>query len=326
MRNPYESKLDGYTKQEIKYEDFCELINIEPLKDMPKNRQIKELGSYMDIRAKYGKIIINKLYDQDEMLLVQKNSKFTEYFENMLIVLLNDCQDNVVKFTYSDIQKTFWMVNESYIKNKYHRQDYADSINIRIGSMLDFDKHEDIYEKRHNVDLFFNVSSRLMKQIINNALKSMKNRSLIAYKEGFMLYKRVYVPEAKDFRMDKMECNHEQVSEILDIKKRALDNFKLRTNQDAIFLTKDRREEYYNFINSEIKNSDLLNHSDYFGKLFEVNIGKEGIKIEADKIDSAHNKQLLNTNIQKKFLSGKELQCVNNLLKQRMVDDMISKY
>ena len=69
------------------------------------------------------------------------------------------------------------MVNDNYIKNKYNRQDYADSINIKMGSMLDFDKYEEKYEKRHNIDLFFNVSTRLMKQIINNALKSMKERS-----------------------------------------------------------------------------------------------------------------------------------------------------
>lgn len=324
MNNPYQY-LQDYTCKEILYKDFCELANLEQLKDMPKTRQLKELGAYMDIRSKYGKIIINKLYNQDEMLFIKKNSKFTKYFENMLISLLNECDGNIASFTYSEIQKMFWMVNDNYANNKFNRQEYADSLNIKMGSMLDFDKSEETIAKRHNVDLFFNVSARLMKQIINNALKSMKDRSLITYTEWFKLYKRVYVPEIQDFRMIGTVCNDEQVSEILDIKKQALDKFNIKTNQDAIFLEKLARDNYYEFINRSIKESELLNNSDYFGKMFIVNIGKEGIKVEANKIDMLFNKKLFNTNMQKKFLSGKELQCVSNLLKQRMVDDMISK-
>lgn len=324
MNNPYQF-LEEYIEKEIPYKDFCELANIEQLKDMPKNRQLKELGAYMDIRSKYGKIIISKIYDQYEMLIVKKNSKFTEYFENMLISLLNECDSNVASFTYSEIQKIFWMVNDNYANNKFDRQKYVDSLDIKMGSMLDFDKSEEEMVKRHNVDLFFSVSTRLMKQITNNALKSMKDRSLITYTEWFKLYKKVYVPEIQDFRMIGSVCSDEQVSEILDIKKQALDKFNIKTNQDAIFLEKHVRDDYYAFINNSIKDSELLNNSDHFGKMFIVNIGKEGIKMEADKIDMLFNKKLFNTNMQKKFLSGKELQCVSNLLKQRMVDDMISK-
>ena len=147
----------------------------------------------------------------------------------------------------------------------------------------------------------------------------------MTYTEWFKLYKETWIPEIKDFRMIGTVCTDDQVSEILDIKKQALDKFKIKTNQDAIFLEKDERDKYYRFINESIKGSEILNHSDYFGKMFIVNIGKEGIKVEADKIDMMSNKKLFNTNIQKKFLTGKELQCVNNLLKQKMVDDMISK-
>ena len=91
------------------------------------------------------------------------------------------------------------------------------------------------------------------------------------------------------------------------------------------FQKKNKRLNSNAFINPQLKIAKSLNHSDYFGKMFIVNIGKEGIKIEANKIDMISSKQLFNTNIQKKFLTGKELQCVNNLLKQRMVDDMIQK-
>lgn len=324
MNNPYEYLRDEVGK-ELPYSEFCQLMSIEKLKGMDKTRQIRSFDSYMDIQSKYGKVVINKLYNQDEMLIVKKNSRFTEYFENMLIFLLNQCEGNVASFTYSEIQRMFWMVNDNYIKNKYNRLEYINNMDFKMGNILDFDKHEETYIKKQNVDLFFNISDRLMKQITNNALKSMENRSLITYTEWFKLYKRTYVPEIQDFRMVGTVCTDEQTSEILDIKKQALDKFKIKKNQDVIFLNKERRLEYYDFINKSIKDSDILNHSDYFGKMFIVNIGKEGIKVEADKIDMLSNKKLFNTNIQKKFLTGKELQCVNNILKYRMVDDMISK-
>ena len=66
MNNPYQY-LEDFVGCELTYKEFCELNKVEPLKDMQKNRQIKGFGSYMDIQSKYGKVIINKLYNQDEI-------------------------------------------------------------------------------------------------------------------------------------------------------------------------------------------------------------------------------------------------------------------
>lgn len=326
MNNPYQY-LEEYIGQEMTYKEFCEIMKIEPLLKMQKTRQIKEFGNYMDIETRNGNVLISNIYNQDEMLFVQRNAKFKEYFENLMILWLNEQEGYYIDFTYSEIERFFCMVNENYKKYRFNRSGYISDNKLSVkGNAMDFDKEDLQYETHRNVDLFFNITDRLMKQIIDNVLESMQSRSLIMYSESYRLYKSVWVKEVKDFRtIVLLDCNDEQNSEIIDIKKKAMDKFKLKKKQDVIFLGFKKRQEYYDYINEEIKSSPNLGGADYYGKLFKVTIGKEGMKIESDKIDRLFNNKMFNTNLQYKFLTGSELQCVNNILKGIMVSDLISK-
>lgn len=326
MNNPYEY-LEDYTCKEIPYQEFCELTKVEPLLKMQKTRQIKEFGNYMDIETRNGNVLISKIYNQDEVLFVKRNAKFKDYFENLMILWLNEQNGFNIDFTYSEIEIFFCMVNENYKKYRFDRNGYISDNKLLVkGNMMDFDKGDLQYETYRNVDLFFNITDRLMKQIIDNVLKSMKDRSLIMYDESYRLYKRVWVKEKNDFRtIPLLDCNDEQRSEITDIKKKAMDKFELKKKQDIIFLGFNKRQKYYDYINEEIKASPTLGGADSYGKLFKVIIGKEGMQIESDKIDRMFNNKMFNTNLQYKFLTGSELQCVNNILKGIMVSDLISK-
>ena len=326
MNNPYQY-LEEYIGKETTYQEFCELTNVEPLLKMQKTRQIKEFGNYMDIETRNGNVLISKIYNQDEILFVKRNAKFKEYFENLMILWLNEQQGFNIDFTYAEIERFFCMVNENYKKYKYDRAGYISDNKLAVkGNAMDFDKGDLKYETYRNVDLFFNITDRLMKQIIDNVLNSMQSRSLIMYSESYRLYKRVWVKEAKDFRtISLLDCNDEQNSEIIDIKKKAMDKFGLKKKQDVIFLGFTKRQEYYDYINEEIKSNPNLGGADSYGKLFKVTIGKEGMQIESDKIDRMYNNKMFNTNLQYKFLTGSELQCVNNILKGIMVSDLISK-
>lgn len=326
MNNPYQY-LEEYVGKEIPYQDFCELNKVEPLLKMQKTRQIKEFGNYMDVETRNGNVLISKIYNQDEILFVKRNAKFKEYFENLMILWLNEQDGFNIDFTYAEIERFFCMVNENYKKYKYDRAGYISDNKLAVkGNMMDFDRGDLQYETYRNVDLFFNITDRLMKQVIDNVLKSMKDRSLIMYDESYRLYKRVWIKEKNDFRtIPLLDCNDEQKSEIIDIKKKAMDKFELKKKQDIIFLGFNKRQQYYDYINEEIKASPNLCGADSYGKLFKVVIGKEGMKIESDKIDRMFNNKMFNTNLQYKFLTGTELQCVNNILKGIMVSDLISK-
>ena len=66
MNNPYQY-LEDYTCKEIPYQEFCELIKVEPLLKMQKTRQIKEFGNYMDIETRNGNVKIIEIYSEDKI-------------------------------------------------------------------------------------------------------------------------------------------------------------------------------------------------------------------------------------------------------------------
>lgn len=324
MNNPYQY-LEEYVGQEITYKEFCEKVEIEPKTRIEKTRQLKTFEPYMNLDVKRDRLLISRLYDKDEMLLVKRNSNFQDYFENLLILHLNDCPDNVAKFTYSDVEKLFCLVNENYVKTKYNKKEYITSKDLKKNyNRFDFEDYEIAYDINKNINLFFDVSDRIMRKIIDNALDSMEKRSLILVNKSFRLYREIYVPEINEFRLSKTDCTDEQKNEILDIKKRLMDKFGLKNERDIFFMKREPRLKYYEEFNAEIKSSKLLDRNDRSGKLFVVNLGKEGLQIEADKIESTTNKKMLNTNFQYKLLKTNELLCINEWIKSKLVEDNIN--
>jgi len=324
MNNPYQY-LEEYVGQEITYKEFCKQVEIEPKTRIEKTRQLKTFEPYMNLDVKRDRLLISRLYDKDEMLLVKRNSNFQDYFENLLILHLNDCPDNVAKFTYSDVEKLFCLVNENYVKTKYNKKEYITSKDLKKNyNRFDFEDYEIAYDINKNINLFFDVSDRIMRKIIDNALDSMEKRSLILVNKSFRLYREIYVPEINEFRLSKTDCTDEQKNEILDIKKRLMDKFGLKNERDIFFMKREPRLKYYEEFNAEIKSSKLLDRNDRSGKLFVVNLGKEGLQIEADKIESTTNKKMLNTNFQYKLLKTNELLCINEWIKSKLVEDNIN--
>ena len=324
MINPY-INLQDYVGKEIEYKDFCKLVKIQPSTGITKIRQLKEFNPYMEVETSRNKLIISKLYGEDEMLLVKRNSNFAEYFENLLIVHLSNCEENLAKFTYSEVEQLFCLVNSNYMKTKYDKKQYITSQDLKKQyNRLDFDSQEIEQSLSKNMHLFFDISDRTFRRVIDNALKSMAQKSLILVNESFRLYREVYVPDINSFRLKPTDCTDEQCNEILDIKKRLMDKYSLKSDKDIFFMKKEIRDNYYDDFSMEIKSSDILEHNDRCGKLFIVNLGKEGLKVESDKIDKVSNEKMLNTNIQYKLLTTKDLMCVNDWLKKKLVADVIS--
>lgn len=324
MNNPYQY-LEEYVGKEIQYKEFCEIMKLEPKTRIDKIRQLKQFEPYLDIDVNRDKLLLSKIYSKEEMLLVNRNANFQEYFENLLILHLNNCPENVTRFTYSDIEKLFCMVNESYVNTKYNKREYVTTQDLKKSyNRFDFEDYEIAYDINRSVNIFFDVSDRTFRKIIDGALESMEKRSLILVNKSFRLYKEVYIPEIKDFRIIKTDCNQAQTNEILDIKKRLMDEYNIKTDKDIRFLRKEVRDKYFNSLCSEIKSSPILDKNDRCGKLFVVNLGKEGLKIESDKIDHSANSKMLNTNVQYRLLTTKELMCINQLIKNKLVEDTIS--
>ena len=325
MKNPYEDLLKDYVNTDMRYkEDFCEIMGLEPKVGIEKTRQLKTFEPYMEIDINRNNLRLSKLYDENEMLLVKRNANFSEYFENLLIVHLSKCKDNVAKFTYSEVEQLFFMVNSNYIKTKYNKDIYITTKDLKRNyNRLDFDEHEVSYDLSKNINLFFDISDRTLRRVIKNALSSMQSKSLILVNESYRLYKEVYNKELDQYKIEHIDCDDKQKNEILDIRKRTMDKYNLKTDKDLFFMNRIERQNYYSDFNDELKNSSLLDGANRCGKLFVVNLGKEGLNIEADKIDQMSNEKMINSNVQYKLLTTKELMCVNDWLKKRLIKDTI---
>lgn len=327
MNNPYDY-MEEYKGQTLDYKEFCELVKEPILEKMEKKRQIESLGKYLDVSTSYGKIRINGIYDDLSIIFNTKKSKFLEYFENLMIICLNQEESNMAKLTYVDMESQLYMINSQYLKAKSlkNRNTFIQDNNWRIsGNKMDFDTNELNFKLKSNVNLFFTIADRIMKKVINDCLNSMEKKSLILVNKSYRIYKQVYSEYRNDFITIHKDCNEEQVNEILDIERRIMTKHKMTYKNELIYKTIDERQKYFDDIEKEVKSSEILEHYSYYGKLFLINLGKEGLKLESNKINKEFNEIMLNNNMQYKLLTSSDLKCVDEILKGQMVKDLIEK-
>ena len=164
-----------------------------------------------------------------------------------------------------------------------------------------------------------------MKEIIKNALKSLKQKSLILYKDNFKLYKvESYTDTEGNIknRVKTIICNKDQREKLLDIRKKLMDEFKIKKLQDIIYLPYQDRELFYDELSYRMSQCDLLENSSRYANAFDIEYGENGISYEAQRI-AIQNRKLINSNMEYKLLTSKEMECINNYLKQQLVDKFV---
>lgn len=320
MKNPYNFLLD-LVGEEMTYKDFCKITN-EPI--MPydsKKAQIKRMSSYMDLETRYGKVTIKSIYDENEMLLIDRKSKFTEYIEDLLIMYLAKNEEKSVTLTYKELSEYFYMVNENYYKVKHNRGRHLDDFDLNVNSMF-VDKEDIIERKYYDIGVFFGVTDKLIKEIIKNSLKSLKKRSLVLYQDTFKLYKTTYIKESELYVTETYICDKKQRETFLDIRRSVMNEFNIDKLQDVVYLPKETRDTYFSRLMEDLKKCDELHNCDRYANAFTIEYAKDGIEHEYKRLFST-NKSLINSNMQFKLLTTKELQCINGVLKKQFVDKLI---
>lgn len=319
MNNPYE-ELTEYINKELSYEDFCNILK-EPVKTgSAKKNQLDILKNYIDLSTSYGKIKINKVYSENEILLIERKAKFSEYIEDLLIQYLANDSSHKVTMTYREMAEYFYMINKEYYKAKYDKHSYIDLFSLKTNQF--YNKNElncDIYK---HMGIFFNISDKLIKEIIDGALKSLSNKSLIIARENFKLYRKEYSEETKEYYMQEFTCNKQQREEFLNIRKQLMNKYNIKKLQDIIYLDSDTRNNYFDELAQRMGESDTLNHCSRYANAYDIEYGDKAIEHEYKRIMS-QNKKLINANMEYKLLTTKELECINQLLKEQFIDKFI---
>lgn len=322
MNNPYEY-MKEYEGNEMPYGEFCKLTNEDFLQGSSKTQQIKRLGNYMNVDTPRGKIKINKVYDEQEMLLIKRQSKFTEYIEDLIIMYLANNNNKEVTLTYKEMAEYFCMVNDNYYPVKYNKKPHVKDYKMQT-SLMYFNQDDADKQISYNMSLFFNITDKLIKEIIKNSLKSLKQRSLILYHDTFKLYRKTYIEEIDSYIVETFICDKQEREKFLDLRKEVMERHNIKKLQDIVYLPYADRELYFQDLKLTLMECDELHNCDMYANAFTIEYAKNGIDYEYKQLIS-DNKLMLNNNMQFKLLSTKELDCINNMLRKQFIDKLIER-
>ena len=101
-----------------------------------------------------------------------------------------------------------------------------------------------------------------------------------------------------------------------------MDEFKIKKLQDIIYLPYQDRELFYDELSYRMSQCDLLANSSRYANAFDIEYGENGISYESQRI-AIQNRKLINSNMEYKLLTSKEMECINNYLKQQLVDKFV---
>lgn len=323
MTNPYFYMMP-HVHRTISYPEFCELTKEPEYSDKQKRKaQIKNWSNYMSITTKYNRIILNKIYSGDEMLLIDHNVKFTEYISDLIIFYLANSKNDMETLTYKEFAEYFYMVNKDYYIAKYQRQNYVDHFNLST-DLVHFTKEAKENRINEDIGMFFYTTDSIIKSIIRNALKSLERRGLIFYNANFKLYKTIKIGATNKYIMKVYTCNKQQRKEFLDIRKKIMRKYGIEKLQDIIYLDSVVRKNYFNDLKSEMSKSEILKYANRYANAFDIEYGVRAVDYEYQRIMSK-NRYTVNNNMQYKLLTTKELQSINTVLKKQFIDEFITK-
>ena len=309
---------DNYYNTPLKYKEICEIMN-EPLATGSKGRQLQltKWQQFYDIDKIGTKYYIKKKYSEEELQLIEHSGKYTSYITDKLLYYFNLIQETEATISYYDIYEITNMVNNTYHEGKNNM--YTD----REKELVKFDAVEDNILALTQEDIiysslssFFETSSKLLKQNIDNAVKSMEQKGLIVSNKSFILYKKpikcgkVSIPQPKHI------CNADEISIMLDIKNEALRSVGL-TKKQLYFAHPSVKKEYHNYIRTKIK--ELFGY-DYYTNAIHFIIGKKSVEHEL----KFHKSNKINRNVQTQMLESKEMnKKITSYLNKQFVNEYI---
>ena len=289
----------------LTYKQICGIMQEEELRGgTNRNKQLKRWRQYYDIEKNGKYYYIIKKYNDDELQLIENHGKYTTYIENILIHKLSQVNEQEISLTYRELFEGLFMVNKDYYKAKYNKHDYFEQI-----TCPSLQNKEDIIES--NMGLFFGISSRLLKRILDDSIKSMENRRLLIANKSFRLYKK------ENNKIISHECDTDEINKILNIQNRIMNKYGIEKIQQTYYFDWNTRNKFYDDINDCIKKE--LGYTFYCNSIKFI-LSDEGLQREYQKTLTAKK---LNNNIQNKLLTSKEMEIISKSLNEQFVDKFI---
>lgn len=233
------------------------------------------------------------------------------------------------------------MVNENYNKNYWQTRmdDYETQFFVPMCNDIDNMEEEDVL--RHDIQcketqLFFRVSYRLLKAVISNALREMREKQIIV-NYGFTengeddgKVSIVYYIDENGFWQKKQATKSEE-ARILDVKRRTMDKFNAKVPmvngrrlyyvdvfERANLLYKKQRDEFYDILDEEFRKEFEKENYQRLSWAYSFILAKEGKELfRQNKIKE------LNDKVCAKLHSAKEMAIIEPDIKTKCIQENI---
>lgn len=336
-KNPY-MMLKKYEGATVKYRNLCEIIGENPLEGSSKIAHLKRISQYVDMeKREKGRLYIHKVYDaEDELAIIYSSGKYTKYIEFFLLNAFKEIgrQEGLpyVVLTNRDILEATCMVNKEYFSGKSAPYKYLSKFTLpikRADVPNEKYKYREILDKS---DIFFSSSYRLLKRVIKDSLDILEKKSLILINKTFRLYRNEWVDGI--FRSSYYDCGDKEIERILTTQRKSVIEFNdqvptdingnkfyfLKEPQSAHFLYPEQKKEYYAILNKNLKKEFRKEGWNAYSTAWKLNLAKgECFEQELEALDYKE----FNKKIQRKLLTAKDLDIIENALKKQFVSTFI---
>ena len=275
----------------------------------------------MDIQRDRKTITITSIHDEATMLSRKHKTSFLDYIADELILYLQMHQNEATTFTYKDILILCSLISDDYYKAKYHIKDTINSLEL-TGATIFINEKESYALKRFNTNYFFNVTNKILREIVNNALKILERKQLISYERTFVLYESLYNKSTGVTYTRKFFCTPQEKQAFIKVRQEVMQDYKLTKTQDLVFLNKQQIISFELDLSEAIKAHPDLHGCSRYANAFELALEPQG-KVYTQKRSQSLNHALANTGIQYKLHTTKELDCMNSRFKQQLINSFI---
>ncbi len=321
MNNPY-IDFKKYEGMEFKYKDeFCPLLSLDvKTSGKAKKLQLNKLRQYMELDTSNRKIKIVKIYDENEIRLIEQHGKFTSYIENILInsLIKYNSHDYDVRLTYREIFERIGILNKKYYEvlrpNKPTDIGKREYINT-VSNYMNIDEKSIAL----NLNFFFEYTENLLKRMIKDSLKSMEKRKLIITSKSFRLYRKTINYKTKKEYIEKKDCNDEETSIILKIYRDVMNNFGINKENEIFYLLEEDRAMFFKDINGRIH--EELGY-EVHSPTFKLILAEGAFDME---YEPSLNSRILNQNVQKKLYTAKSIdKVVVEKQRKKFIEDLVA--
>ena len=211
------------------YRELCKLLNLNITTGYSKQVQLREISRYMDIlkTENNNSYLVLEVYDKPIPNTV--NSKYTQFIQNILLYYLAKEDKPIIYINKSELIRILGLTNNKYLEYKK-------------------DKKKLLYlADEYNIVEFYKRCDAKILSILESSLKSLKKRLLLDYSDAY----KIYYLDNHDKYIYKI-ANVEEHQYILDVKKRVLNSFNLKSEYQ-IYLNNNLKEKYYKEINKIVE-------------------------------------------------------------------------